>query len=192
MARSLACVGRTRRYRSQCLRLWPVHGRAWRALRRRAARLHRRAGLRWRNRAPSDPARGLRRRCAVRDAVLCAQHCRGRRRHGRGSAIIAAADRRVRGGTLERCGPARDRAALRDQGARLYGLSEFSDRASPANATSRKPGCMAGKIISCSRSSIPRHCTAADRRNRRVGDHHLDQSSAADDPLSHARHFPTR
>src|SRR5271166_790862 len=33
---------------------------------------------------------------------------------------------------------------------------------------------------------------AADGGNRRAGDHYLDQSRAANDPLPHARHFPPR
>ena len=45
MARSLAAPACARRHRAYRLRLWPVHRRSWRALRRRAARLHRRAGV---------------------------------------------------------------------------------------------------------------------------------------------------
>ena len=73
------------RHRAQRLRLRPVHRRARRALRRRAAGLHRRAGVRRHDRAAGHAAAGFRRARAVRDAVLCAQHRRGRRGHGRRS-----------------------------------------------------------------------------------------------------------
>src|SRR6516164_1203773 len=82
------------------------------------ARLHSGAGIGRRHRAPGGPAAGLRRPCAVRDAVLRAQHRRSRRRHGGRFAPGAAAHRRVRRRALERRGPQRARGALRDQGGR--------------------------------------------------------------------------
>src|SRR6266508_4452075 len=117
MARSLACAG--------ALPGDIVHnaygyglftGGPRRALRGRAAWLHRRPGVRRRNRAPSDPAQGLRRQCAVRNAILRAQYCRGRRRHGGRSATVPIADWIVRGGAVERCHSARPRGPARDQG----------------------------------------------------------------------------
>ena len=93
MARCMACAGAAGRHRAQRLRLRPVHRRARRALRRRAARLHRRAGVRRHDRAAGHAAAGLRRPRPLRDAVLCAQHRRGRRRHGRRSSQVAFKDR---------------------------------------------------------------------------------------------------
>jgi phenylacetyl-CoA:acceptor oxidoreductase subunit 1 len=120
--------GQARRHRPQRLRLRPLHRRARRPLRCRAARLHRGAAVRRRHRAPSDPPHRFRRTRAVRNALVCAEHCRGRERYGHRPAKIVAAPGAVRRRALERChaprpgGPARHQGhghlrPLRDHGA---------------------------------------------------------------------------
>ena len=119
MARCLASHGRAaRRHRAQRLWLRPVHRRAGRALRRRAARLHRGAAVGRRHRAAGDAAAGLRRHRPVRHAVLRAQHRRSRRGHGRRYPQAAAAHRHLRRRAVDRRHAPRHRGAARHRGDR--------------------------------------------------------------------------
>ena len=140
------------RHRAQRLRLRPVHRRARRALRRRAARLHRGAGVGRHDRAAGDAAAGLRRARALRHAVLRAQHRRGRGGHGRRHPQAAAAHRHLRRRAVERRDAPRPRGAARASGGRpLRAVRNHRAGRRGANATWRATACTAGRIISCSR-----------------------------------------
>ena len=140
------------RHRAQRLRLRPVHRRARRALRRRAARLHRGAGVGRHDRAAGDAAAGLRRARALRHAVLRAQHRRGRGGHGRRHPQAAAAHRHFRRRAVERRDAPRPRGAARASGGRsLRAVRDHRAGRRRANATWRATACTAGRIISCSR-----------------------------------------
>ena len=140
------------RHRAQRLRLWPVHRRPGRALRRGAARLHGRAGLRRHDRTAGHAAAGFRRPRSVRDAVLCAQHRGGRRRHGRRHPQAAAAARRVRRGAVERGHAPRSRGAARHHGGRhLWPVRDHRAGRGLRMRRRRATGCTPGRIISCSR-----------------------------------------
>ena len=101
------------RHHPQCLRLRPVHRRAGRALRRRAARLHGGADVGRLRRAagPADPR--VRRAGRADDAVLHAGDRRRVRAPGRRSARHGDAHRHLRRRALDRGHAGRDRAAAR-------------------------------------------------------------------------------
>ena len=130
------------RHRAQRLWLRPVHRRARRALRRRAARLHRRAGVRRHDRAAGHADAGFRRPRAVRDAVLCAQHCRGRRAAWASICRKLPLQRRhFRRRALERCAAPRARRAARHLRRSISTACRRSSApASPANAAWRRDG----------------------------------------------------
>ncbi len=140
-----------RRRRPQRVRLWPVHRRARRALRRRAAGRGRGADVGRLDRAAGGVDRRFRRARAVRDAVVRAGDRRGRRKAGRRSAQERARSRPLRRRAVER----RD-AEARSRRAWVFMRSTSTvcprswARASPASATAR-PACTAGRTTSCSR-----------------------------------------
>ncbi len=74
--------------------------------------------LRRRHRAPGHADDRFRRPRPVRDAVLCAQHRRGREGHGRRRRRAAVAARHFRRRALERADAPRSRAHARHQGGR--------------------------------------------------------------------------
>ena len=143
------------RYRAQRLRLRPVHRRPRRALRGGAARLHGGADVGRRHRAPGDLDQRFQSQRVVCDAVLRAQYRGDRAKNGR------------RSETIRRCGSVcsgRSRGATPcaatsrpGSGSRQW-MSTVCPKswgpAWPASATACSPGCTAGRIISCSRSSI--------------------------------------
>ena len=177
------------RHRAQRLRLRPVHRRARRALRRRAARLHRRAGVRRHDRAAGHAAAGFRRPRAVRNALLCAQHRRGRRGHGRRSPQAAGERRNFRRRALERCAAPRARRAARHRGGRsLWPVRDHrAGRRLRMQRGAQRPARLGGSFpVRGDRSEDARAGRA--RRARRTGHHHADQGSAADGPLPLARH----
>ena len=97
----------------QCLRLRPVHRRPGRALRRRAAGLHRGADVGRLRRAPGPAHPRIRRAGRADDAVLHAGDRRRVRAPGRRSARYRDAGRPVRRRAMDRGHARRDRAAAR-------------------------------------------------------------------------------
>ena len=176
----------------QCLRLRPVHRRPRRALRRRAAGLHRGADVGRLRRAPGPAHPRVRRAGRADDAVLHAGDRRRVRTPGRRSAQHRDAGRPVRRRALDRGHARRDRAAARHRRRRPL-RPERSDGAGRGLRVRRDQGRaddLGGPFLSGDRRS--RVGSAGARWSAgRAGADVAHQAGDAGHPLPHARpHAP--
>ena len=194
MARSIRAVGRAAgRHRAHRLRLRPVHRRARRALRRRAAGLHGDADVGRADRKAGAAHPGFRARHHHGHAVVHADLDRRDGTAGHATRAQCSLEHRdLRRGALDASHARRDRAA-RGHRRRRHLWTVGGDGAGRRQRVHRNQG-RAGDL---GRSLLSRDHRSANRRGAarrqpgRAGVHLAHQGSAADDPLSHARsHAP--